>query len=275
MARKIFYLTTEITPFASTSTLGEFSAKVPLALQGKGHDIRTMIPKYGFVSERKYILREVIRLREIPFVFQGKDQMVSAKSAFIPKTRVQVYFLEDNDWFTPLNNLLYKAKNGRVLSDNDMRSAYYSISALASLPHLFWSPDIVFCNGWQTALVPLAYRELYAKDEFYKDIHTVMVIHNLDEYSQFSRAVYESAGVTVPKELKGNTLNCYEVAAYTADQIIIFDTPANQNSDKLLKLKGFKANAGKVEVIPWDDDDNPDYASIADRIDTSIEKLFA
>ncbi|NOZ75017.1 MAG: glycogen/starch synthase [FCB group bacterium] len=275
MARKIFYLTTEITPFASTSPLGEFSAKVPLALQSKGHDIRTMIPKYGFVSERKYILREVIRLREIPFTFEGQDQMVSAKSAFIPKTRVQVYFLEHKEWFSPLNNLLYKAKNGRVLSDNDMRSAFYSISALASLPHLFWSPDIVFCNGWQTSLVPLAYREIYAKDSFYKDIHTVLVIHNLDEYDTFARSVYESAGVTVPEDLKGATLNCYEVAAYSADRIIIFDTPSNQNSTQLLKRKGFKANAGKVDVIPWDDDENPDYSAIADSIDATIEKLFS
>jgi len=274
MSRKIFYLTTEITPFASTSPLGEFSAKVPLALQGKGHDIRTMIPKYGFVSERKYILREVIRLREIPFTFEGQDQMVSAKSAFIPKTRVQVYFLEHDEWFKPLNNLLYKAKNGRVLSDNDMRSAFFSTSALASLPHLFWSPDIVVCNGWQTSLVPLVHRDIYSKDSFYKNINTVMVIHAVDEYSTFSRAAYEAAGVQVPKELKGDTLNCYEVAAYSADRVIIFDTPSNKNSETLMKLKGMKANGDKVDIITWDDDETPDFNTIADGVENSIEKLF-
>lgn len=85
MSLKLFYITTEITPFANTGPLAEFSAKVPLALQGMGHDIRTMLPKYGFVSERKYILREVIRLREIPFQFDNKDQIASAKSAFYPE----------------------------------------------------------------------------------------------------------------------------------------------------------------------------------------------
>ena len=92
MPKKLYYLTTEITPFANVSGLGDFSAKVPFALQEKGHDIRTIIPKYGYVSERKYILREVIRLRDIPFQFDGEEISASAKSAFIPKTRVQVYF---------------------------------------------------------------------------------------------------------------------------------------------------------------------------------------
>ena len=107
---KLFFLTTEITPFANATSLADFSAKVPLFIQKKDHDIRIMHPKYGFISERKFILREVIRLREIPFVFDGIDQMTSAKSAFIPRTRVQVYFLEHLEWFKPLTTLVYKSK---------------------------------------------------------------------------------------------------------------------------------------------------------------------
>ena len=124
MSKKLFYLTTEITPFANVTHLGDFSINIPLQLQEKGHDIRTIIPKYGYVSERKYILREVIRLREIPFEFGKENVIASAKSAFIPKTRVQVYFLEDTKRFKPLTNLIYKAKNGRVISDIHERFAF-------------------------------------------------------------------------------------------------------------------------------------------------------
>ena len=154
MSKKLYYLTTEIIPFANVTPLAEFSTKIPLSLQEKGHDIRTIIPKYGYVSERKYILREVIRLREIPFQFNGHEQVASAKSAFIPKTRVRVYFLEDDHWFTPLTNLIYKSKNGRVLADNGERYGYFAKAVLSTLPHLFWSPDIFICNGWQSAMVP-------------------------------------------------------------------------------------------------------------------------
>ena len=97
MSKKIYFSTTEIVPFAGVSSLAEFSTNVTLRLQELGHDIRTILPKYGFISERKYILREVIRLREIPFEFCGEEEVASAKSAFIPKTRVQVYFLENEN----------------------------------------------------------------------------------------------------------------------------------------------------------------------------------
>ena len=111
MSKKIYFSTTEIIPFANVSSIAGFSTNIPTKLQELGHDIRTILPKYGFISERKYILREVIRLREIPFEFCGTEAVASAKSAFIPKTRVQVYFLEDEYWFKPLTNLLYNSKN--------------------------------------------------------------------------------------------------------------------------------------------------------------------
>ncbi len=137
MSKKIYFSTTEIVPFANVSSLAAFSTAVPTLMQELGHDIRTILPKYGFISERKYILREVIRLRKIPFLFLDQEENASAKSAFIPKTRVQVYFLESDKWFKPLNNLLYKSKNGRILLDNTMRYAYYSKAVLSTLPHLF------------------------------------------------------------------------------------------------------------------------------------------
>ena len=185
MSKKLYFLTTEIIPFADVSSLAQFSTKIPLALQEKGHDIRTIIPKYGYVSERKYILREVIRLREIPFEFNGEERIASAKSAFIPKTRVQVYFLEDEEWFKPLTNLIYKAKNGRVLADNGQRYAYFAKAVLSTLPHLFWSPDIFICNGWQSAMVPGMFnRHFEGISDFYNDIKTIIRFLNL-KFIQF------------------------------------------------------------------------------------------
>ncbi len=274
MSKKLYYLTTEITPFANVSPLGDFSAKVPLALQEKGHDIRTIIPKYGYVSERKYILREVIRLREIPFQFNGEEQIASAKSAFIPKTRVQVYFLEDDYWFQPLTNLIYKSKNGRILSDNGERYSYFAKAVLSTLPHLFWTPDIFICNGWQSAMVPGMFKKHFdGLNEFYQDIKTVMVIHEMDEYSTVLRSELELAEVPIDKSLKGKSLNVYEVGAFQADAIIIFDKPKNQISKKLLKKAAFKANNKKISVINWSDEENPNYLEIADDMDKVIKKL--
>ena len=274
MSKKLYYVTTEILPFANVTPLAEFSTVVPLFLQEKGHDIRTIIPKYGYVSERKYILREVIRLREIPFNFNGKDHIASAKSAFIPKTRVQVYFLEDEFWFKPLSNLVYKSKNGRVLSDNGERYGYFSKAVLSTLPHLFWAPDIFICNGWQSAMLPGMFKTHFEGiNQFYRDIHTVLVIHNLDEYSKIARKDLKLAEVPIDKSLKGDVLNVYDVASFEADSIIIFDKPSDSISEKLLKQPGILANKKKVSVIKWSDDEMPDYRLIADEMDKVLNKI--
>ncbi|MFQ6612003.1 MAG: glycogen/starch synthase [Fidelibacterota bacterium] len=274
MSLKLFYLTTEITPFANTSLLGDFSVKVPLSLQTMGHDVRTMIPKYGFVSERKYILREVIRLREIPFEFDGGKVISSAKSAFIPKTRVQVYFLEDQNWFKPLTNLLYKAKNGRVLSDNDIRYAFFNKAAIATLPHLFWKPDIILCNGWQSTFVPGIYKQLYEKDAFYRDIKTVMLVHSVDEYANFHPEAFEKAGINLPSSTKGEFINGFEAAAPYVDLIITLNTPSNNVKEELIALPGIKAEKKKLLSIMLSDDEAPDYGAIANTLNDELVKLY-
>ena len=276
MPLKIFYLTTEIIPFANTSSLGAFSAKVPLLLQNKQHDIRTIIPKYGYVSERKYILREVIRLREIPFEFGEENVITSAKSAFIPKTRVQVYFLEDDKRFKPLTNLIYKAKNGRVLTDNDMRFAYFSKASLAILPHLFWRPDVIWCNDWQSALVPAFYKQHYTNDEFYAGMKSVLVVHNYEnEFLAISKNTFKNAGLEEPASMKKGEVNAYEAAAEYVDLIIAIDSPNNQVSKKLLELPAIKKGKSKVLTIKTTDDESPDYDKVAARIDDRLQKLFS
>ena len=276
MPKKLYFITTEIIPFANVSSLAEFSTKTPLFLQENGHDIRTIIPKYGYVSERKYILREVIRLREIPFVFKGVDHVTSAKSAFIPKTRVQVYFLEDEFWFKPLTNLVYKSKNGRILADNNERYGYYSKAVLSTLPHLFWAPDIFICNGWQSALVPGLFKKHFdGINQFYKKIQTVLIIHELNEYVNISRKDLNDMEVPIHESLKGDSLNVYDVASFSADHIIIVDKKEDEISEKLLQYSGILANKDKLSVIKYkySDDEIPDFIDVADQLDKIIKKL--
>lgn len=274
MSKKIYYVTTEMAPFASVSPLGGFSVEVPLKLQEMEHDIRTIVPKYGFISERKYILREVIRLRTIPFTFEGKEVITSAKSAFIPKTRVQVYFLEHEEWFKPLSTLLYKAKNGRILSDNDIRSAFFSNAVLATLPHLFWSPDIILCNGWQSSLLSALYKQHYEGKEFYKDIKTVQLIHWLDDYPSFGKDAFSKVNIDLPKGLKGDAINAYSVSAEYSDAIILLNQPGRDMTDELLKIDGLKKNKSKIHTIEIDYTESPDYSTVSDKINEVLKKLF-
>lgn len=274
MQKKIYFSTSEIIPYANVSTLAGFSTVIPTYLQELGHDIRTILPKYGFISERKYILREVIRLREIPFEFCGEEVIASAKSGFIPKTRVQVYFLEDEYWFKPLTNLLYKSKNGRLLTDNAKRYAYFSRAVISTLPHLFWVPDIFVCNGWQSALIPNIYKQHYEGiNEFYNNIKTVLIIHDLDEYSAVNKAELLDMGISLHPNIKGNKLNIYDVASYSADAILIIDRPGNKISTKLLNKSSFKDNKNKVTVFEQKEIEDIDYRPITKSLNQIISDL--
>ena len=272
MSQKIFYLTTEISPFAKTSFLADFSAKVPLLLQEMKHDIRTMTPKYGFVSERKYILREVIRLRSIPFDFGDEEEIASAKSAFIPKTRVQVYFLEHSKWFKPLPNLLYKSKNGRIMPDNDIRYTFFCKSALAMLPHLFWTPDIIIGNDWQSALVPIIYNQLYKGESFYQNIKNVIIVHSVNENAMFSTSALEMAGLQIPDGIKPGQVNAYTLAAAYSDKVIVLNNKGSNLHKKFLNIDGVKKYEDKILQIPFNEE-SADFQFITETINSELEKL--
>ena len=147
---------------------------------------------------------------------------------------------------------------------------------LATLPHLFWTPDIFICNGWQSAMVPGMFKKHYdGINQFYKNIKTVMVIHDLNEFSLMPRKDLELAEVPIDKSLKGDNLNIYDVASFEADAIIIFDKPSKNISKKLLKQPGISKNKNKVSLINWSSDEDPDYVAITNEIDQVIKKLSA
>ena len=110
-------------------------------------------------------------------------------------------------------------------------------------------------------------------DVFYKQVKTVLVIHDLDEYADVARDDFELAEISVHPSLKGNMLNVYDVAAFETDAIIIFDKPGKNISESLLNRPGIKANKKKVSIIKWSDDEIPDYGSISDQMDKILSKL--
>jgi starch synthase len=175
---KIWYLSTEVAPFAKTGGLGDVCSSFPKALKMKDYEIRATMPKYKIINERKYILREVIRLKEIPVTINGDTKIVSAKSAFLPDSKVQIYFIDIPEYFGRVG--LYTDKQtGADYKDNAQRFAYFCKGTIETLKILSWKPDIIHCNDWQTAFVPIYLKTLYKDDPFYDGIKTVFTIHNM------------------------------------------------------------------------------------------------
>lgn len=267
MVKKLFYINSEMEPFASVSNQGNLSVDIPLGLQKKENDVRCLMPKYGFISERKYILREVIRLKEILFEYEDVSYKCSAKSAFLPKSRLQVYFLENEDQFGELNNLLFKAKNGRFLSDNDIRFAFYSLATIKMLPNLFWFPNVIICNGWTSALVPFFLKKLSKTDKDLSKIKTIYLTSSSNEDVIFDSNNLPFNSETL-KELKALNLN--QIGCANADATIVIDDE-EKVSTKIMKTKIFK-DSKKCSSVDLSNSDG-DFSELLNEIEKVIKEL--
>jgi starch synthase len=195
---KILYASSEVVPFAKTGGLADVASALPKQLKQLGHDIRVVMPKYATIPEAKFKLREVIRLRNIEVPLGGEIHSVSIKSAFIPDSKVQVYFVEQPDFYDR-KELYVDPDTGKDYSDNDARFFLFSRAVLEIARTLAWPPDIIHCNDWQTAAVPLYLKTVYADDPFFAGTKTILSLHNVGYQGNFPSSAVEVGGV--PPEL--------------------------------------------------------------------------
>ena len=250
---KLYYLSAEVAPFSETYELASFSRKITSKLHDKEDvDIRVSQPKYGYVSERKYILREVIRLKDIPVIFNEEKHVINMKSCFIPETRVQVYFVENNPLYKILPDLIYKARNGRIFSDIDEKFAFFALSAIDTLTSLFWAPDIFICNDWQTSFVPILLRERFKQEEFYSNMKSVYIIHSINDYRRYSKHTYDMLGLT-PGE-SGKLVDNHICAIENADLTIAMNYESSNLMENMKKQKklfsAFESNNSMTIDMP-------------------------
>lgn len=270
MPRKIFYLSSEVEPFSNTYSVSRFSQKLSSRLHDiPDFDIRLNQPKYGYISERKYILREVIRLKDMLIDFQDKEDSVNLKSAFIPNTRVQIYFTESEKYFKPTSELLYKSKNGRPYKDNDFKFAFFSKVALETIKRLFWQPDVIVCNDWQTSYVPILLKNIYNDDDYYKGIKTVFILHSIDDYKFVSNKSHEYVGLTPPSSRIDNI----EQAIKFSDYLIVIDDEKKTMQKKFNKAKNLLSVSKKTKTTFLEVSDSTTWSQISKKVETLLRKI--
>ena len=272
---KLYYLSAEVAPFSETYELATFSRKITSKLHDKEDvDIRVSQPKYGYVSERKYILREVIRLKDIPVMFNEEKHIINMKSCFIPETRVQVYFMENNPLYKPLPDLIYKARNGRIFNDIDERFAFFALAVIDTLTSLFWAPDVFICNDWQTSFLPILLREQFKQEEFYSKMKSVYIIHSVNDYRKYSKKTYDMLGMT-PGE-SGKLIDNHICAIENADLTIAMNYESSKLMDKMMKQKklfdAFESNNSMIIDIPKKSNREV-WKETANTIESACKKL--
>ena len=188
---RILYVASEINPFLKTSEVADFVRKLPQVMQERGMEIRILVPRFGLINERKNRLHEVVRLSGINISVGDEEKPLIIKVASIPNAKLQVYFIDNEDYFQ--RKYVFHDKENRFYDDNDERAIFFCKGALETVKKLGWSPDIVHCNDWMTALIPLYLKTTYKNDPMFKDSKSVFTVYNNAFDHCFDQSLIEKA----------------------------------------------------------------------------------
>lgn len=175
---RVLFISQEIFPYLPESEISTIGRYLPQGIQDKGCEIRTFMPRFGCVNERRNQLHEVIRLSGMNLVIDDTDHPLIIKVASIQSARMQVYFIDNEDYFqrkTPILN-----ETGMPYDDNDERAVFFSKGVVETVRKLRWSPNIVHCHGWMTAFAPLIIKRAFSDDPLFAKSKIVYSVYNDD-----------------------------------------------------------------------------------------------
>lgn len=160
--KKVLFVNQDITPYVAETELSVMGRLAPQKVQENGCEIRTFMPRWGNINERRGQLHEVIRLSGINITIDDTDHPLIIKVASIPMTKVQVYFIDNEEFFTRKAQV---ADNDSVMfADNGERASFFAHGVIATIKKLRWTPDVIHCQGWMSALVPLYIKKAYNEE---------------------------------------------------------------------------------------------------------------
>lgn len=179
--KKILFISSEITPYLPETEMSKKSRYLPQGIQERGKEIRTFMPRYGGVNERRNQLHEVIRLSGMNLIIDDTDHPLIIKVASIQSARMQVYFIDNEDYFH--RKQVLKDAKGNEFKDNDERAIFFARGVLETVIKLRWAPDLIHCHGWLTSLVPLYIKKAFQDDPLFGNSKVVYSVYN-DEFKK-------------------------------------------------------------------------------------------
>jgi starch synthase len=243
---KVLFITQEITPYVPESAMADLGRNLPQAIQERGREIRTFMPKWGSVNERRNQLHEVIRLSGMNLIIDDTDHPLIIKVASIQAARMQVYFIDNDDYFQ--NREMTCNADGEEYDDNDERAIFYARGVLETVKKLRWCPELIHCHGWMSAFAPIYIKKAYSEEPSFRG--TKVVFSLFGDGSDFRKECLGDLATKVM--LKGiereditsliNTPANYEeickLAVAYSDGLIVSSDSANQNVIAFARERG-------------------------------------
>ena len=253
---RILYVCQEIVPYLPASDMATLCRTLVQAMQERGNEIRTFMPRYGCINEYRNQLHEVIRLSGMNLIIDDNDHQLIIKVASIPSARVQIYFIDNDDCFS--RKAVMVDEEGKPFEDNDERAIFFARGVLETVKKLRWEPTIVHCHGWFSSIVPIYLREVFSDDPIFKDVKIVASIYDDSFEGELSseirkKIVNEGVDVNNLKNIEHPSYqNLMKLVIDYADGIII-ETPSLD-----AEVADYLAASGK-KVLEYQDKTTTEY----------------
>ncbi len=246
--KKILFVSSELVPYLPENQVSLMSYEAPRMVNSNGGQIRIFMPRYGNINERRHQLHEVIRLSGMNLVINDMDMPLIIKVASIPKERIQVYFIDNEEYFK--RKATFADADGNLFPDNDERAIFFAKGVVETVKKLNWSPDIIHVHGWMASLLPLYLRKYYADEPLFADSKIVTSIYDkgyegeLDN-KMINKITFDGIDTESVSSLsKPDYNNLLKVAADYSDAIILASEEVSDD------LKDHVANLSKP-VLPY------------------------
>jgi len=182
---KVLFVAQEIVPYLCESHMGQICRNLPQGIQEKGREIRTFMPRFGCINERRNQLHEVIRLSGMNLIIDDTDHPLIIKVASIQAARLQVYFIDNEDYFQ--RKSIFVDKNGEFFADNDERVIFYSRGVIETVKKLGWSPELIHVHGWFSSLLPFFIKTVFKNNPLFSDTKIVCSLYDDDFKTNFNK----------------------------------------------------------------------------------------
>ncbi|MCQ2064613.1 MAG: glycogen/starch synthase [Bacteroidaceae bacterium] len=202
--KKILFISDQIAPFTSQSDMAEYCRPLLQFTQNRGNEIRAFMPKWGSINERRNQLHEVIRLSGMNLIIDDTDHPLIIKVASLPGAKIQVYFIDNDDYFQ--NRLMVHDRDGAEYQDNDERAIFFARGVLETVKKLRWSPDIIHCHGWLSAFIPLYVKTGYREEPAFRESKIV--------YSLYDKAFDNSMRDNLPQLLPAKDMQVSDCGTF-------------------------------------------------------------
>lgn len=236
---KVLFVSQQIEPYIEEGHLSHISRYLPQSTQERGKEIRTFMPRYGCINERRYQLHEVIRLSGMNQIIDDSDHPLIIKVASIQAARMQVYFIDNEEYFQ--RKTTFRDERGKFYKDNDERMIFFCRGVLETVKKLGWAPDIIHCHGWMTSLLPYYLKKVYNDDPVFTNTRVVYSVYDegFTESLDKRLAVKLEAGEDFAEQLKmlddPTFDNLNNFAIEMADGVIAGSEKINAEAEKAMK----------------------------------------